>query len=98
MENQITTIDQYIEDAPVWVDDVAYLLSWGVNYDYRQSPMTMFLDMVGINEEKVYDYEHGLGYLELDLLGKALSQYSERPCDIIDWIHRAIAIEIGDNE
>lgn len=92
------TIEQYIEDAPAWVDDVAYLYSWGGNYDYRESPMTMFMDLTGINEEKVFNYEYDLGYLELDLLAKALSQYTLRPIDVSQWVDKAIAIHIGDND
>ena len=58
-----------------------HLFSWSHNYNFP-SPFSVFLDLVGYSEEEfgeplVPGLPPSLGYLELHLLGAALSEYSE---------------------
>ena len=79
------------DTAPDYVSDTANLMSWCEgNYDFP-APSSLFLDLVGYSEE-----HHGenltarkmpnLGYLEIDLLAKALTEYAKRPNDVRDFI------------
>lgn len=96
----MTNIYDYIEDAPEWADDVAMLMHWGQNFNWGDSPFAMFCDLTNINEEPAFNYQTpmSLGYLELDYLAKALTQYTARPTDVTDWIMKAIQIEMEGDE
>jgi hypothetical protein len=75
------------DTAPRYAEDTAQLFSWCEgNYDFP-APSSLFLDLIGYSEE-----EHGsrltaekwpaLGHLELDLIARALIEYSQRPEDV----------------
>jgi hypothetical protein len=81
------------DTAPDYAEDTAHLFSWCEgNYDFP-APSSLFLDLIGYSEE-----EHGkplvisagklpaLGYLELDLIAKALTEYTSRPEDVYGFI------------
>jgi hypothetical protein len=79
------------DTAPEYAADTAHLFSWSEgNYDYP-APSSLYLDLIGYSEE-----EHGirltseawpsLGYLELDLIGKALREYAARPNDVYKFV------------
>jgi hypothetical protein len=81
------------DTAPAYAEDTAHLFSWCEgNYDFP-APSSLFLDLVGYSEE-----EHGrnltaekmpsLGYLEIDLLAKALTEYAQRPQDVRDFVNK----------
>ena len=71
---------------------ITRLFTWSCNCVY--SPFALFLDLVGYNlEMHGEDYtanqpnlSHSLGYYELDLLGKALREYSNDPGRAHDYI------------
>lgn len=68
----------------------AYLFEWSENYSFP-SPASLFLDLIGWSEEYLGERLCGevmpnLGYLEADLLGKALQEYSHRPSEVMDWV------------
>lgn len=80
-----------LDKAPDHLSDVAHLVSWSANYDYKGSPYLVFLDLIGYSRDEygetfVKEPDLILGYLELDLLAKALTQYSNRPNDVRDFI------------
>lgn len=78
------TIWDELENPSEPVEHVSELASWSMNYDYAQRPYLVFLDLIGYSSE-----EYGepltnlenlvLGYLELDLIGKALQEYATNP-------------------
>lgn len=83
---------QIIEDAPTYCAAVAHLASWSGNYDHP-TPFALFLDIVGYSEENygepMFDLkqcETKLGYLEIGMLAEALTEYSENPRDVSEWI------------
>jgi hypothetical protein len=57
----------------------------------------LFLDLIGYSEE-----EHGynltatkmpsLGYLEIDLLAKAMTEYAKRPNDVRDFVDDLMSV------
>jgi hypothetical protein len=79
------------DTAPEYAEDTAHLFSWCEgNYNFP-APSSLFLDLIGYSEE-----EHGsrltaekfpaLGYLELDLIAKALTEYASRPNDVYAFV------------
>ena len=83
------------DTAPDYAEDTAHLFSWCEgNYNFP-APSSLFLDLIGYSEE-----EHGepltvaagklpaLGYLELDLLAKALTEYANRPNDVYAFVEK----------
>lgn len=81
------------DNAPEYAEDTAHLFSWCEgNYDFP-APSTLFLDMVGYSEEHFGENQTAnkmpsLGYLEIDLLAKALTEYAKRPNDIRDFVEK----------
>jgi hypothetical protein len=81
------------DTAPDYAGDTAHLFSWCEgNYDFP-APSSLFLDLVGYSEDN-----HGesltarkmpsLGYLEIDLLAKALTEYAKRPNDVRAFVDK----------
>jgi hypothetical protein len=81
------------DTAPDYAEDTAHLFSWCEgNYDFP-APSSLFLDLVGYSEDN-----HGenltarkmpsLGYLEIDLLAKALTEYAKRPNDVRAFVDK----------
>jgi hypothetical protein len=81
------------DTAPEYAEDTAYLFSWCEgNYDFP-APSSLFLDLVKYSEDhfgenltsqKMPD----LGYLEIDLLAKALTEYAKRPNDVREFVDK----------
>jgi hypothetical protein len=94
------------DTAPDYAADTACLFSWSEgNYSFP-APSSLYLDLIGYSEE-----EHGerltsnawpsLGYLEIDLLAKALTEYATRPNDVYQFISKLMNSymeEEGDDE
>lgn len=81
----------YVEAAETSVQDVADLWHWSTNYDAGRGPFTLFLDLIGWSQdnygETFYDLKDAsLGYVELDKLARALSQYALNPRSVEKWI------------
>lgn len=88
---------EHLETAPDFAQHTANLWSWSSNYSHP-TPATLFLDLIGYSEDELGERLCGnkqpsLGYLELDLLGKALVEYSNRPSDVRDFIERLVESE-----
>lgn len=91
------------DTAPEYAEDTAHLFSWCEgNYDFP-APSTLFLDLVGYSEEHFGENQTArkmpaLGYLEIDLLAKALTEYAKRPNDIRDFVEKIMNAYIGEEE
>jgi hypothetical protein len=80
------------DTAPDYAADTANLFSWCEGNYAFPAPSSLYLDLVGWSQE-----EHGenltsqampdLGYLEIDLLAKALTEYATRPNDVRQFIN-----------
>ena len=80
------------DTAPDYAADTARLFSWCEgNYDYP-APSSLYLDLIGYSQEELGENltsqaMPNLGYLEIDLLAKALTEYATRPNDVRDFIN-----------
>lgn len=80
---------EMIENAPEYVEETAHLFDWSENYNFP-SPASLFLDLIGFSEEHLgedlcRDKKPSLGYLEIDMFAKALTEYATRPNDVYAW-------------
>jgi len=91
------------DTAPKYAEDTAHLFSWCEgNYDFP-APSSLFLDLVGYSEE-----QHGynlcaekmpsLGYLEIDMLAKALTEYATRPNDVSNFVEKLMNAYLNEEE
>jgi hypothetical protein len=99
VESEPEDVWQYTENAPEYASAVADLWHWSTNYDAGRGPVTLFLDLIGYSEdtfgEPIYQCvgSEGLGYVELDKLAKALTQYADRPQDVRAWLDKLMTFE-----
>jgi hypothetical protein len=82
---------ELLENAPDYAKDISGLVGWATNYDRNpHNPLYAFLSLVSYGSEELEDYtipqNPELSWLELDLVGKALVEYSARPLDCRDWL------------
>jgi hypothetical protein len=82
---------EMIQNAPASMEPIAHLFSWGENYTFKDSPVRVFLALIGYMEEEYGEKDleavPALGYLELDLIGRALVYYSSFPEDASKWVN-----------
>lgn len=92
---------EWSDSAPAYAVSVAELYRWSLNRD-GATPFRKFLDLTGYSEEHygqsvASDWSAApwgsLGFVELDLLGRALVEYSDRPQDVDDWVTDLLRIE-----
>lgn len=99
----MTTSKYYeaIESAPKHLEGIAFLFSWSENYSYP-SPATLFLDLTNYSEEFIgqnlcTDNPPLLGYLEQDLLGRALIEWAARPAEALEFVSKLLDLEGQDD-
>ena len=91
------------DNAPKYAEDTAHLMSWCEgNYNFP-APSSLFLDLIGYSEE-----QHGenlcaqkmpsLGYLEIDLLAKALTEYATRPNEVSQFVNGLMSAYLNEEE
>jgi hypothetical protein len=84
------------DNAPEYAESTAHLMSWCEgNYNFP-APSSLFLDMIGYSEE-----EHGvnltaqkmpsLGYLEIEMLANAMTEYASRPNDVYAFVEKLMS-------
>jgi len=76
---------------------VTALFDWSQNHAFP-SPASLFLDLIGYSQEHLgerlcSEAQPSLGYLELDLLGKALVAYAEHPSTVWDQVESLLQSE-----
>ena len=80
------------DTAPDYAADTANLFSWCEgNYDFP-APSSLYLDLIGYSQEELGENltsqaMPNLGYLEIDLLAKALTEYATLPNDVREFIN-----------
>lgn len=96
MDTKDKTLEQVIEKGESIFPEITSLYQCSGNYAPGQTPMTLFLDLIGYSEEMIgsslYDMNSTpLGYLEMDYLGDALKEYAskgqiayEYVCELLD--------------
>jgi hypothetical protein len=81
---------EILENAPLRFRPIANLFTWGENYTFKDSPVRVFLSMIGYMEEqygeKDFEAVPTLGYLELDLIGGALVSYANFGEEAHEWV------------
>jgi hypothetical protein len=96
---QFSDVWEALEDPTPAVAHTADLYHWSTNYDAGKGPFTLFLDLIGWSDEHIgqnlYDlaFSVGLGYMELDKLGKALVEYSEAPSIVMEYVVLLLELE-----
>lgn len=78
------------------VEPIFDLVSWSENYGWTNpsNPLIAFYAIAQI-EEFDYSIQPGavFGYVEIDLIGKALSCYADRPDDVTQFLTRLQLME-----
>ncbi len=101
-ETKTETVETLLTNAPNGCAETAQLYSWATNYDVKTgTPFQLFLDLTGITAEYlsaeplVKSPTEFMGYLELDMLAKALIEFAERPVDVENFVCSLIVAELG---
>lgn len=89
------------EHTPTYAESVGQLYSWSANFQDFQ-PFRKFLDLIGYSEEDLGtalgDWKEpasSLGYQELAYLADALTEYANRPNDVVEFIKEVMAVEMN---
>jgi hypothetical protein len=81
---------EMIQNVDPRFEPIAELFSWGENYTFKDSPVRVFLHLIGYMDDAYGDKDLEavpvLGYLELDLLGKALTAYADSGEEAYIWV------------
>lgn len=99
-----------VQRPPTWAKAVTELSIWS-EYFYHPTPFELFCDLIGYSGERfgmvvfmaappvamARVIDDTLGFHELNLLGRALVEYTERPHDVKDWV-RLLATYIDECE
>lgn len=97
--NDTKDIWAMLEEAPPQgCEAVQDLYSWSLNYDAGTGPMTLFLDLIGWSEEEIGEplyslKDASLGYVELDKLARALTEYSDAPYPVREYVDQLMSAE-----
>ena len=86
------------EDPPAGCEAVQDLYSWSLNYPAGSGPITLLLDLIGWSEDNLGEplsnlREQSFGYLELQKLAGALTEYVERPSDVRAYVDELLEAE-----
>jgi hypothetical protein len=81
------------------VEPILDLVSWSENYGWSNpsNPLICFYAIAQI-EDREFTIPAGAfyGYVEIDLIGKALSCYADRPDDVVQFLDRLQLMEEGE--
>lgn len=79
-----------LEEVPDKFESIADLFRWSENYVWKDAPARVFLGLIGYLAEEFgednFEAMPVLGYLELDLLGKALTAYADSGEEAYIWV------------
>lgn len=87
------------DSAPVYCSGVESLYSFASNNE-GFAPFRKFLDLIGYSEQEygspLGDWKipsSSFGYMELGLLAEALTQYADRPLDVLEFVSELLSVE-----
>lgn len=87
----------WADTAPDYVSGVASLYSWSANY-VNATPFKVFLNLIGWSADQFGESlpvdESELGYHEIGLLAEALTEYANRPSDVMTWVSDLMTVEM----
>jgi hypothetical protein len=91
------------DNAPDYAWDTASLIGWCEGNYNHPAPSSLFLDIIGYSEEHLgynlcAEKMPNLGYLEIDLLAKALTEYASRPNDVGYFVEELMNAYTGEEE
>lgn len=93
---------ELLQEVPDRFEPIAELFSWGENYTFKDSPVRVFLHLIGWMADAFGDKDLEavpvLGYLELDLLGKALTAYAEYGEEAYNWVSALMEADLQDDD
>lgn len=77
------------------------LYTWSSNFQCGEGPFTLFLDLIGWSEEQLGENlttvdSSRLGYKELGLLAEALTDYSNHPKEVTEYVQFLMDCELED--
>lgn len=77
---------------------IASLWSWGTNYDWKNSPFALFLDLIGYSEDEIGEAQfeaklHSLGFVEIGKLAEALTEYANAGLEAYSFTHALLMSE-----
>lgn len=87
------------DNRPDYCEGISDLYSWSSNYP-DMKPFRKFLDLVGYSAEHYgspldnwKEPSEALGYLELGKLGRAISEWADRPTDCEAFVSELLDVE-----
>lgn len=95
METQEISVWDYLERENPHAPETQALYAWGLNCERTSNPFLVFLDLIGWSMENYGDFLtmnggitgfSSLGYLELDYLADALTEYADNPHSVREWV------------
>jgi len=88
---QFDDLDDFLTETPLALAPLARLYEHHTATPNSASPLHAFIYLINYHDQQgllPYDYvpPENLGYLELDLLGKALVVFADNPIHAIRWL------------
>lgn len=87
------------DHAPTYCEGVSTLYSWSSNYQ-GFTPFRKFLDLIGYTMEEFgacladwADPTECLGFVEIGYLAEALTEFANRPHDVLGFIQELLLVE-----
>ena len=100
MNDTVMSYEQLLDSPPEYAEGVARLWNWSTNHEYP-APSSLFLDLIGYSEEQfgqplsdLNTIHAKLGFKELGLLSEALSDYANRPHDVLEYVEAVLEAEV----
>jgi hypothetical protein len=99
METKTKTVWEFLELPKEHAPQAQALYEWGRNCNRSGNPFLHFLDLIGWTEDnygegqKAAPAESSYGYVELEYLSDALTEYINDPCRALEWIDELMTKE-----
>lgn len=99
METKTKTVWEFLELPNEYAPQAQALYEWGRNCNRSGNPFLHFLDLIGWTEDnygegqKAAPAESSYGYVELEYLSDALTEYINDPCRALAWIDELMTKE-----
>jgi len=102
MISTMASLEELQENPPSYAQETAELFRWSANYDHP-TPAALFLDLIGFSAENLGEplfdlnkVSERLGFMEPRMLGGALTEYANRPPEVMEYVEAYLAAEAAD--